>query len=274
MGVGEQHHRCEGRAGVWRKPPDVGECRRRCREREPCAVSGRIGCEPIAASERWDDGVGQGECVWGQGRLGTVFGRREAGLYVVRADGVGVGHGCGVRGGWRDRSEHAGSDERRAACGEHERSDVGGLGMVKHGSPSERWRERVHACHDLWSRDGAGGALSVSEAGAEHVRADGLGIRQLGAVRCGGQVGGQHACVDERGEGRGEPVGSDIGGSWGPQCSAWERCGYGGENRDRAWSEDGGEGMERVYEVRPDGMRADRVGIGHIGMVSGWVHQI
>ena len=43
----------------------------------------------MAASECWDDGVDQGERVWGGSWLCLVFRTREAGGDVVRADGVG-----------------------------------------------------------------------------------------------------------------------------------------------------------------------------------------
>ena len=165
MGVGEQHQ-CEGRAGGWRKSSGIGECRTGCREREPCVVTGRVGRELIAARERWDDGVDEGECAWGESGIRNVFRTWSAGLYVVRAYGVGVGHVSAMRGGRKDRSEHAGLDERRAACGKRERSVLGGHGLVKHGSQSERRWERVHERDDTWSGDGACGALCVSEARA------------------------------------------------------------------------------------------------------------
>jgi hypothetical protein len=270
MGVGEQHQ-CEGRAGGWRKSSGIGECRTGCREREPCVVTGRVGRELIAARERWDDGVDEGECAWGESGIWIVFRTWSAGLYGVRAYGVGVGHVSAMRGGRKDRSEHAGLDELRAACGEHERSVLGGRGLVKHGSQSERWWERVHECDDTWSGDGAGGALCVSEAGAEHVRADRLGIGHIRTVPGIVQLAGQLAGVDERREECGEPLSSHVRGSRGRERGGWQRYLDWDEARDGAWIEHGGEGMERVCEVRTDGMRADRVDIGHIGSVPGGV---
>ena len=225
----------------------------------------------MAARECWDDGVDEGERVWGGSRICFLYRIGEAGLYVVRADGVGVGHVCGVRGGWRGGWEQAGCDERcRAACGEHERSGLGGLGMVKHGPQSERWWERVRECDDTWGQDGSGGALGVREAGAEHDGGDGLGIRHVGSVPCGVEAAGrERACVDERREACGKPVSSDIGGSWGAQCGGWQRDLDRDEDGECAWSEHRGEGVERVCEVWADGMRADRVGIGHIGTMPG-----
>jgi hypothetical protein len=46
----------------------------------------------MAARECWDDGVDEGERVWGGSRICFLYRIGEAGLYVVRADGVGVGH--------------------------------------------------------------------------------------------------------------------------------------------------------------------------------------
>ena len=75
--------------------------------------------------------------------------------------------------------------------------------------------------------------------------------------------------MDERREERGKRLSRGISGCWGAECGGWQRDLDWDEDRDCARGEHGAEGMDRVCEVRTDGMRADRVGIGHIGPMPG-----
>ena len=186
----------------------------------------------------------------------------------MRGDGVGIGHVGGVQGGAGDSKDATGSCHGWAEIGERDGSVVvqrsicqwhsrcqpcGCSGYVKHCPRWEYWMGGVHGARAGW---------------ADGMRGDGLGIGLVGEVQSragdiGDAAGGGDCWAEDR-----EHIGGVVFQRFVCQWNPWyQRCGF------RSCVDDSTCGQYwagRIHSARSgwaDGMRGDRVGIGHVDEV-------
>ncbi len=115
-------------------------------------------------------------------RPGWVQRAGVGGGFELQADGVGVGHGCAVRGGVWDDGEPVGDEKRWGASRERERCVLCGPACDERYAGGERGGVGERERDGAGGEARAGGAESVLADGGERATGDGVELRFWCAV--------------------------------------------------------------------------------------------